>query len=158
MFLSFSIADIIQVPFGYLMGWLYQFTNNYGIALILFSVIVQLVLLPMTAKSKKSMMKMSRLQPQMQEIQRRYADDPQRQNQAVQALYKEEGVSMGGGCLWSFVPLLIIIPLYTVVRQPIVYMLHESLDVANQIIEVLKEAAPSAFGSNSYYDQITARR
>lgn len=156
MFLSFSIADIIQVPFGYLMGWLYQFTNNYGIALILFSVIVQLVLLPMTAKSKKSMMKMSRLQPQMQEIQRRYADDPQRQNQAVQALYKEEGVSMGGGCLWSFVPLLIIIPLYTVVRQPIVYMLHESLDVANQIIEVLKEAAPSAFGSNSYYDQITA--
>lgn len=97
MFL-FSIADIIQVPFGYLMGWLYQFTNNYGIALILFAVIVQLILLPMTAKSKKSMMKMSRLQPQMQDIQRRYADDPQRQNAAVQALYKEEGVSMGGGC------------------------------------------------------------
>ena len=155
MFL-FSIADIIQVPFGYLMGWLYQFTNNYGIALILFSVIVQLVMLPMTAKSKKSMMKMSRLQPRMQEIQRRYADDPQRQNAAIQAMYKEEGVSMGGGCLWSLVPMLIIIPLYTVVRQPLVYMLHESLETANQIVDVLKTAAPEAFGSNAYYNQITA--
>ena len=155
MFL-FSLADIIQVPFGYLMGWLYQFTNNYGIALILFSVIVQLVMLPMTAKSKKSMMKMSRLQPRMQEIQRRYADDPQRQNAAIQAMYKEEGVSMGGGCLWSLVPMLIIIPLYTVVRQPLVYMLHESLETANQIVDVLKTSAPEAFGSNAYYNQITA--
>ncbi len=155
MFL-FSLADIIQVPFGYLMGWLYQFTNNYGIALILFSIIVQLVMLPMTAKSKKSMMKMSRLQPRMQEIQRRYADDPQRQNAAIQAMYKEEGVSMGGGCLWSLVPMLIIIPLYTVVRQPLVYMLHESLETANQIVDVLKTAAPEAFGSNTYYNQITA--
>ena len=155
MFL-FSLADIIQVPFGYLMGCLYQFTNNYGIALILFSIIVQLVMLPMTAKSKKSMMKMSRLQPRMQEIQRRYADDPQRQNAAIQAMYKEEGVSMGGGCLWSLVPMLIIIPLYTVVRQPLVYMLHESLETANQIVDVLKTAAPEAFGSNAYYNQITA--
>ena len=73
MFLSFSIADIIQVPFGYLLDWLYQFSGSYGFALIVFSIVVQLVLLPMTAKSKKSMMKMSRLQPQMQEIQRRYA-------------------------------------------------------------------------------------
>lgn len=155
MFL-FSLADIIQVPFGYLMGWLYQFTNNYGIALILFSIIVQLVMLPMTAKSKKSMMKMSRLQPRMQEIQRRYADDHQRQNAAIQAMYKEEGVSMGSGCLWSLVPMLIIIPLYTVVRQPLVYMLHESLETANQIVDVLKTAAPEAFGSNAYYNQITA--
>ena len=99
MLLSFHIADIIQVPFGYLMELLYRLTNSYGMALILFAILVQLVLLPITAKSKKSMMKMSRLTPRMQDIQRRYADDPNRQNQAIQALYKEEGVSMGGGCL-----------------------------------------------------------
>ncbi|MGM9604292.1 MAG: membrane protein insertase YidC [Faecousia sp.] len=156
MFLAFSIADIIQVPFGYLMDWLYLLTGNYGVSLIVFSIVVQLVLLPMTAKSKKSMMKMSRLQPQMQELQRRYADDPQRQNQALQNLYKEEGVSMGGGCLWSLVPMLILLPLYTVVRQPIVYMLHESLEVAEQIVSVIQNAAPEAFSSNSYYHQITA--
>lgn len=156
MFLSFSIADIIQVPFGYLLDWLYQFSNSYGLSLIIFSVVVQLVMLPMTAKSKKSMMKMSRLQPQLQDIQRRYADDPQRQNQALQALYKEEGVSMGGGCLWSLVPMLILLPLYTVVRQPIVYMLHESLEVAEQIVSVIQQAAPEAFSANTYYHQITA--
>lgn len=156
MFLSFSIADIIQVPFGYLLDWLYQFSNSYGLSLIIFSIVVQLVMLPMTAKSKKSMMKMSRLQPQLQDIQRRYADDPQRQNQALQALYKEEGVSMGGGCLWSLVPMLILLPLYTVVRQPIVYMLHESLEVAEQIVSVIQQAAPEAFSANTYYHQITA--
>ena len=88
MLLSFHIADIIQVPFGYLMELLYRLTNSYGMALILFAILVQLVLLPITAKSKKSMMKMSRLTPRMQDIQRRYADDPNRQNQAIQALYK----------------------------------------------------------------------
>lgn len=156
MFLAFSISDIIQVPFGYLMDWLYVLTHNYGVALIIFSIAVQLVMLPMTAKSKKSMMKMSRLQPRMQELQRRYADDPQRQNQALQELYREEGVSMGGGCLWSLLPMLILIPLYTVVREPIVYMLHESQEVAQQIIEVIKAAAPEAFTSNDFYSQIAA--
>lgn len=156
MYLAFSLSDIIQIPFGYLMEWLYRLTGNYGIALILFSIVVQIVLLPMTAKSKKSMMKMSRLTPLTQEIQRKYANDPTRQNQALQDLYKEEGVSMGGGCLWSFVPLLILLPLYTVVRQPIVYMLHENLEAANQIIEVIKAANPAAFGRNAFYDQIIA--
>ena len=59
---------IINVPFGYLLDWLYQFTTNYGVALILFAIIVQLVLLPITAKSKRSMMKMSRISPRLQEI------------------------------------------------------------------------------------------
>ena len=156
MLLAFHIADIIQVPFGYLMEAFYRLTNNYGFALILFSVVVQLVLLPITAKSKKSMMKMSRLTPQMQDIQRRYADDPARQNQAIQDLYREEGVSMGGGCLWSLVPMLLLLPLYTVVRQPIVYMLHENLDVANQIVEVIKGINPELFSGNAYYHQMIA--
>ena len=158
MILAFNLADIIQVPFGYLMELLYELTNSYGMALILFAVIVQLVLLPITAKSKKSMMKMSRLTPQMQEIQRKYADDQNRQSQAMQELYKEEGVSMGGGCLWSFVPMLILIPLYAVVRQPLVYMLHESAETAATIVQVIKDNAPELFTKNTYYDQMVAAR
>ena len=127
-------------------------------ALILFSILVQLVMLPITAKSKKSMMKMSRLTPEVQKIQSRYADDPQRQNQAVQELYKEEGVSMSGGCLWSFVPMLILIPLYAVVRQPIVYMLHQSAESAATIVDIIKNAAPELFSKNAYYDQMIAAR
>ena len=147
---------IITVPFGYLLDWLYQFTTNYGVALILFAIIVQVVLLPITAKSKRSMMKMSRLNPRMKEIQAKYAGDQQKQNEAMQALYKEEGVSMGGGCLWSFVPLLILLPLYSVVRQPIVYMLHETAETAAEIVNVIKTAAPDLFGKNNYYDEILA--
>ena len=63
MILAFSIADLIRVPFGYLMDFLYQFTSNYGMALILFALLVKLILLPASAKSKKSMMKMSRFAP-----------------------------------------------------------------------------------------------
>jgi YidC/Oxa1 family membrane protein insertase len=151
-----GLGDIIQKPFGYLLSWLYQFTTNYGVALILFAVLVKLILYPATAKAKKSTMKMSRLQPQIQAIQRKYADDKMKQNAAIQQLYKESGVSMGGGCLWSLLPLLILIPLYTVVRNPIVYMLHETGDTANQIIATIKEAAPDLFGSNNYYHQMIA--
>lgn len=63
---------------------------------------------------------------------------------------------MGGGCLWSFVPMLLLIPLYTVVRQPIVYMLHENLDVANQVVEVIKGLNPDLFTGNAYYHQMIA--
>ena len=157
MFLAFKLRDLITIPFGYLMDWLYQITNNYGVALILFAIIVQLVLMPITAKSKKSMMKMSRLQPKMQEIQRKYANDQQKQNEAMQQLQKEEGATMGcGGCLWSFVPMLILIPLFTVIREPIVYILGESLETAEQIIAVIKELDPSLFGTNNHYDQVIA--
>lgn len=158
MILAFNISDIITVPFGYLLDWLYQFTNNYGVALIIFAILVKIILLPIGAKSKKSTMKMSRLSPRLQEIQKKYADDQQKQNEAMQALYKEEGVSMTGGCLWSFVPLLILLPLYAVVRQPIVYMLHESAEVAEQIIEIIKNGLPDLFGSNTYYHQMIAAR
>ncbi len=157
MFLAFNISDLIRIPFGYILDFLYQFTTNYGVALILFALIVRLVLIPVNAKSKKSMMKMSRLQPRIQEIQRKYADDKQKQNEAIQKLQQEEGASMGcGGCLWSFVPLLILLPLYHVVRQPIQYMLHESAESAAAIVALIKEGLPSAFGSNNYYDELVA--
>ena len=156
MILAFQLSNLITVPFGWLLGVLYDLTSNYGVAMILFALIVQAVLLPINAKSKKSMMKMSRIQPQIQEIQRKYANDQQKQNEAMQQLQKEEGASMGmGGCLWSFVPLLILLPLFTVIREPINYILGESAEVTAQIIEIIKGLNESAFG-NAYYDQVTA--
>lgn len=155
MFLAFQLSDIVTVPFGWLLSVLYHLTNNYGVAMILFAVAVQLVLMPINAKSKKSSMKMSRLTPRMQEIQKKFADDPQRQNQAIQELYQQEGVSMGGGCLWSLIPMLILFPLYAVIRQPITYILMESAETAQQIVDVIKGLAPEMF-SNAYYDQVVA--
>ncbi len=156
MFLAFKLSNLVTVPFGWILGQLYHLTNNYGFAMILFAILVQCVLMPMTAKSKKSSMKMSRLTPQIQKIQRKYADDPQRQNQAMQELYQKEGVSMGGGCLWSLIPMFILFPLFTVIREPITYILGEGAEVSQQIIDVIKAADPSMFSANSYYDQVIA--
>lgn len=156
MFLAFQLSDIVTVPFGWLMAALYHFTDNYGVAMILFGILVQLILMPINAKSKKSMMKMSRLTPRIQDIQNRYAGDPQKQNELMQKLYQEEGVSMGGGCLWSFIPMLILFPLFAVIRQPITYILMESEDVAMQIVSVIRNAAPELFSGNNYYDQVIA--
>ena len=151
---------IITVPFGYLLDFLYRFTSNYGVALILFAVIVRLVLLPINAKSRKSMMKMSRLQPRIQEINEKYAHDEQKKNEAIKKLQDEEGASMGcGGCLWSLVPMLILFPLYTIIRQPLQFMLHESAETAASVVEVIKNAAPNLFaGANAGYDQVIAVR
>ena len=160
MFLAFKFSDLITVPFGWLLGVLYDLTSNYGVAMILFALAVNLVLTPINAKSKKSMMKMSRLQPRIQEIQRKYANDQQKQNEAMQKLQREEGASMGmGGCLWSFVPLFILFPLFTVIREPITYILGEPAEVTAQIISVIKEASPALFSSaraGGYYDQVIA--
>ena len=157
MFLAFQLRDLITVPFGWLLGFLYDLTSNYGFAMIIFAFLVQAILLPINAKSKKSMMKMSRLQPKMQEIQKKYANDPQKQNAAIQQLQREEGASMGmGGCLWAFVPLLILIPLFTVIREPITYILGETAETKDLIIETLKNLAPESFSGNQYYHQVTA--
>mgnify|MGYP003300118034 CR=1 FL=1 len=129
--------DFIRVPFGYLLAWLYQLTSNYGVALIIFAVVLKLILLPATAKSKKSTMKMSRLQPRLQALQKKYANDQQKLSEATQALYREEGVGMGAGCLWSLIPLFLLIPLYNVVREPITYLLHETN--ADKIVEIIKK-------------------
>ena len=158
MILANGLGDLIKIPFGYLLDGLYQFTTNYGLSLILFAIIIKLVLLPASIKSKRSSMKMSRISPRVQALQEKYAGDQQKQNEAIQALYKEEGVSMGGGCLWSFLPLFILFPLYAVVRQPITYMLHETMEVAAQVVAVIKEAAPNAFaaGKNEFYHEMIA--
>ena len=159
MFLAFKLSDLVTVPFGWLLSWLYDFTANYGLALILFAIVVKVVLLPASAMSKKKSMKMSRLQPRLSAIQQKYAGDQQKMNEEMQALYKSEGVSMGGGCLWSFLPLLILFPLYTVVREPIRYMLHEGADIATQIVEIIKTNGPEFFADSSrgaYYEQMMA--
>ena len=156
MILAFKLSDIITVPFGWLLAQLYNLTNNYGVALIIFALAVQAILTPINAKAKKGMMGMSRLTPKIQDIQRRYPNDHQKQNELTQKLYQAEGVSMTGGCLWSFIPMLILIPLFTVIREPMTYILMESREMITEIIRVLKDIAPEIFTKNSYYDQISA--
>ena len=149
-----SIADIIRIPFGYMLEFLYNFSGNYGLALILFGIAIKLILLPVSAKSKKSMMKMSRMAPRVKALEAKYGDDKTKYQMEVMKLYKKEGVSTTGGCLWAFVPLLILIPLYQVIREPMVYMMHLSREEATEIVNVISHHVN--LGSNSYYHQLAA--
>lgn len=132
----------IQIPFGYVLEFFYGFFHNYGIALILFSLAVKVILLPLSMKQKKSMMKTSRLQPKVKQIELACGDDKQKYQQEVNQLYKDEGVSMMGGCLWSLLPLLILFPLYNVIREPLQYLLH----LTDSQVESVKAAFAAAKG------------
>ena len=109
----------------------------------------------MSVKSKKSMLKMSRLSPQVKALEAKYGDDKQKYQLAVQQMHKEEGVSMGGGCLWSFIPLLILLPLYNVIREPITYMMHNSRSISEAIVAFL-QASGEILGKNAYYALLAA--
>ncbi|MBQ7870578.1 MAG: YidC/Oxa1 family membrane protein insertase [Oscillospiraceae bacterium] len=146
--------DFIAVPFGYVLEFLYNFTNNYGLALLIFSLFVKILLLYPSAKSKKSTMKTSRLQPQLKELELAYGNDKQKYQEEVQKLYKEEGINPMGGCLWALLPLLILFPLYSAIREPLNYLMHIDADT----IEKIKEAYMAANGLEKvdYYWQFAA--
>ena len=146
----------IQTPFGYVLEFFYNFFSNYGIALILFSLAVKLILLPVSAKSKKSMMKTTRLQPKVKQIELACGDDKAKYQQEVQQLYKEEGASMTGGCLWAFIPLLILIPLYNVIREPLTYLMHLSTEQVASIKDAFAALEGVAADKLDYYWQYRA--
>lgn len=111
----------------------YELTGNYGVSIILFAFMVNLIMTPFMAKSKKSMMHSTRLQPKIQELQRRHEGNPQKLNQEMQKLYKEEGVNPMSGCLWSLIPFPILIALYSVIRQPLTRMMFVAEDVVTTL-------------------------
>lgn len=135
-----TIGYYICIPFAWLLRVLYSLTGSYGWALVLFTLVVKLVLLPFQMKSKKSMMRMSRFQPMIKEIQTRYKNNQVKMNEELQKLYTEEGVNPMSGCLWSFLPFPILIALYSIIRQPITrFML-----LTNETVQSLVDAVSAA--------------
>lgn len=118
---------ILAKPLGFLLSWLYELIGSYGIALIIVTVIVKLCLYPVYAKSIKSTMKMTEVQPKIQEIQQKYAKDRELMNEKMTELYKEEGVSMYGGCLPMVVQMIVIMGLFALLRNPMAYIDSDSM-------------------------------
>lgn len=156
-----SFWEYLSWPFAKLMVWFYNLTGNYGLALVLFSLTINLVLAPFMAKSKKSAMRQARLQPRIQELQKRHAGNQQQLNAEMQKLYQEEGINPLSGCLWSLLPMFLIIPIYRIVIMPISRMMYASSPRAGEaVVEALKtyfanqgvELASS--GRSAFYVQI----
>ena len=131
---------VIMTPFVWVLDMLYGFVGNYGMALILFTLIVRLILFPFSLKGKKSMIQMNMLSGRMQRLQKQYANNPQKYQEELQKLYAKENVNPMGGCLWSFLPLLIIIPLYAIIRQPIKYMMGVVGPDAENMFQAIAQA------------------
>ena len=118
-----TIGYLICVPFAALVRLFYNLTGSYGVSLILFTLVIKLILLPFQMKSKKSMVRMSRMSGKMQEIQKKYANNQLKMQEEMQKFYQEEGFNPMSGCLWSFLPLPILMALYYIIREPIVYFM-----------------------------------
>lgn len=119
---------IILQPFAWLLLFFYNLFNSYGVALILFAVVVKLILFPVTLKQKKSMIQTTMLSSKMQQLQKQYGKDRERYNLELQKLYEKEHVNPMGGCLWSLVPMIVLILLYSIIRYPLVYFMGMTAD------------------------------
>lgn len=135
-----TIGYYICVPFAWLVRLFYNLTNSYGVALILFTLVIKLIMLPFQMKSKKSMMRMSRVSGQMQELQKRYAKNQAKLQEEMQKFYEEEGVNPMSGCLWSLIPFPILIALYSIIRQPITHFMMLSKDVLQTVVQSAADA------------------
>ena len=160
-----DFAQIILSPFVWLLTVFYNLFGSYGLALIFFAIVVKLILFPFSLKGKRSMIQMNMLSDKMQKLQKQYGKDKERYNLELQKLYEKEKVNPMSGCLWSFVPLLILLPLYAIIRQPLKYMMGvNSQDLLNAVANAvqwnsaaldmgwIKEAADSF--ANTGYNQL----
>lgn len=129
-----TIGYFICIPFAALLRLFYNLTGSYGVAIILFTLAIKLILLPFQMKSKKSMVRMSRMSGKMKEIQKKYANNQAKMNEEMQKFYAEEGVNPMSGCLWSFLPLPILLALYSIIRQPITHFMMLGEDVVQKLI------------------------
>ena len=139
----------ISSLFGYLLNALYTVFNNYGIAIIVFSIILRLILIPITIKQQKSLKKSAKLQEEMKEIQRKYKNNPEKLNQETIDLYKREKLSPFAGCFSSIIQLVIILSVFWLVSQPLTYMKKIDVNVINDYKTQLQQE-----GTQSSYAEI----
>lgn len=132
-----SLTDIITYPFAMLLLWLYNITINYGVAIILFAIVLKFVFLPFQAKSKFSTMRMTRLTPYMKELEKKHQGNPRQYQEEVAKLYREEHVNPMSGCLWNLVPIVVLFMLYRVIRLPLSSMMRLTGDQVQTITDKL---------------------
>lgn len=138
--------------FGYLLNYIYTFVKNYGLALIIFSLITKIIMIPLSIKQHKTLKKSGKIQKELREIQDKYSNDQERLAQETMSLYKRENMSPFSGCLSSILQIVLLLAMFFLVRDPLTYMLkvpqEKISEYENMIntksayseIEVIKEA------------------
>jgi len=125
--------------FGYLLNLIYSFVQNFGLAIIIFSIVLKIILLPISIKQQKSMKKSAERQSKMKEIQRKYKNDPEKLNQETINLYKTEKMSPFSGCLSSIVQIVLLFAVFYLVRSPLTHMKKVDPQVIENYINEIKQ-------------------
>lgn len=136
--------------FGYLLNYIYSFVNNYGLAIILFSIILKIIMLPISIRQQKTLKKSAKMQIKVKEIQEKYSNDQVRQSQEMMDLYKRENMSPFSGCLGSIVQFIIIISMFYLVSSPLTYMKNIDAEIINNYANQIQEET----GTNIRYREI----
>ena len=126
--------------FGYLLEIIYNLLNNYGVAIILFTVVIKLMLLPLSLKQQRTMKKTTKMQEKMKIIQFKYKNDQEKMNQEMMNLYKEEKMSPFSGCLTAIIQILLLISIFYLVRCPLTYMQKMNPETISKYTTQLQEA------------------
>ena len=130
-----TVIAFLAGIFGYLLNLIYGVVNNYGLAIILFTIAVQIILLPFSIKQQKTMIKNNKIQAKVKELQEKYKNDQVRLGQETMDLYKAEKMSPCSGCLGSILQLILFVSIFYLVRQPLTYMERLDADKINQYVE-----------------------
>ena len=135
-----NIFNFFATIFGYVLNFLYNIVNNYGVAIIIFTVFLKALMLPINIKQQKTMKKSAKIQAKAKEIQDKYKNDPARMNQEIMDLYKSENMSPLSGCLSSILQMIIIISIFFVVSRPLTYLKHiDSSVIQNYTNEISQD-------------------
>ncbi len=133
--------------FGYLLNFIYNFIGNYGWAIILFSIVIKIVMIPLSVKQQKTMKKNTKIQAKMKEIQFKYKNDPEKLNQATMQLYKDEKLSPFSGCFSAIIQLILLISIFYLVRSPLTYMKKIETPTIEKYYNIIKEENSSTGGA-----------
>ncbi len=125
--------------FGYLLNLIYELVNNYGIAIILFTLLIKIVMLPLSIKQQKMLKKSAKLQEKMKVLQFKYKNNPEKLNQEMMNLYKEEKMNPFSGCLSTIIQFILLISIFYMVRCPLTYMKKIDTDTINSYVQQMKD-------------------
>ena len=129
--------------FGYLLQFVYNIVNNYGLAIILFTIVIKIILLPLSIKQQRTLKKSNELQEKMKVIQFKYKNDPEKMNQEMMNLYKTENMSPFSGCLTAIVQLLLLLSIFYLVRSPLTFMEKLPQEDINHYVEQMQQNGKS---------------
>lgn len=144
-----TLFNIINKPLGWVLESIAGlFGGNFAAAVFIFTLLINILLIPLSVKSQKSMVQQTRIKPKLDALKKRYGDDKQKYTEAMQKLYQDEGVSLtGGGCLPMIFRLVLMMSIYWLIMQPLTYLLHIDAETISEARELLAEVSKGALNN-----------